>query len=391
MRILFLSDGTLLNPIVHSQGIPLLEACALKGDEVHFVSFETSVTKNGAYKLSQKYSPLLKFHSILLRQWKFLPNWFSMFAKGIILSWKLVHREHIQIIHARSLYAGFIGLAVKCLSLHNVALLYDNRGVFIIEEIEKGHWKNNSLKVKFFEFIEKTLLEKSAAIVVVSNKFKEYLLSESSCLHIEKLYVINNKTKIKRIAVDISIKDINIFAVYSGSTAVWQDLDELIKLFKILVDRNIKIKVFSYQTEAFDRILEENSELARSVRVVKLQSENVNLELAKCNFGILLRENNLINNVSSPLKFGEYLAAGLPVMVSEGVGDTEEIINNFGVGVVIKNKNYYNAIEQIEKIISHPNIYNKCLEVAYKEFNIEDSINNYYKIYTKIVKNAGKI
>jgi len=47
---------------------------------------------------------------------------------------------------------------------------------------------------------------------------------------------------------------------------------------------------------------------------------------------MLLREKNLVNRVASPIKFGEYLCCGLPLIISRGIGDTEEIIEKFGIG-----------------------------------------------------------
>jgi len=36
--------------------------------------------------------------------------------------------------------------------------------------------------------------------------------------------------------------------------------------------------------------------------------------------------------VASPIKFGEYLCCGLPVIMTPGIGDTEEIIEKHRIG-----------------------------------------------------------
>ena len=107
--------------------------------------------------------------------------------------------------------------------------------------------------------------------------------------------------------------------------------------------------------------------------------------LVTSNFGILLRDNNLINNVASPLKFAEYLSAGLPVVVSSGVGDTEEIIENYNVGSIVRNNDYKSAASRINELLSDRDIGKKCMTVARKEFDIIQSQIKYEKIYKDLL------
>ena len=94
-------------------------------------------------------------------------------------------------------------------------------------------------------------------------------------------------------------------------------------------------------------------DLYESSEILSVGSDEVFNQLTSANFGLLLRENNIVNNVSSPLKFAEYLAAGMPVVVSEGVGDTEETIKRYKVGVVIKNNDYDSAIFQLKELLKN--------------------------------------
>ena len=118
-----------------------------------------------------------------------------------------------------------------------------------------------------------------------------------------------------------------------------------------------------------------------------LEQEEVFEELIKCNFGIIFRGNNLISSVSSPLKFGEYLAAGLPVLINEGIGDTEEIILKYKIGVIIRGKNYYEALNEMIDLLKDKKIYSRCRETAVREFNIKDTFISYQIIYKGLLKN----
>ena len=59
------------------------------------------------------------------------------------------------------------------------------------------------------------------------------------------------------------------------------------------------------------------------------------MRLSAADFGLLLRENNIVNNVASPTKFAEYLMAGLPVIISNGIGDFSYFVRFKNVGICI--------------------------------------------------------
>lgn len=57
--------------------------------------------------------------------------------------------------------------------------------------------------------------------------------------------------------------------------------------------------------------------------------------LAAADAGLLLRRDDPVNAVASPTKLAEYLAAGLPVLVSRGIGDLSAWVAAEGLGQVV--------------------------------------------------------
>jgi glycosyltransferase involved in cell wall biosynthesis len=51
---------------------------------------------------------------------------------------------------------------------------------------------------------------------------------------------------------------------------------------------------------------------------------------------LLLREFSVVNRVASPVKFAEYLAAGLPVIITDGVGDCSTLVRRSRLGLVLE-------------------------------------------------------
>ncbi|HQQ07029.1 MAG TPA: glycosyltransferase, partial [Candidatus Omnitrophota bacterium] len=91
---------------------------------------------------------------------------------------------------------------------------------------------------------------------------------------------------------------------------------------------------------------------------------------------------------SSPIKFGEYLACGLPVVVISGVGDTDTICSNERVGVVISSFAHEELSRAAEELLSMTNdassLKARCRKAAERFFSLENGIKAYGDIYCSL-------
>lgn len=87
-----------------------------------------------------------------------------------------------------------------------------------------------------------------------------------------------------------------------------------------------------------------------------------------------------------PTKIAEFLACGRPVIVNQGLGDMDELIKKFNVGVVIGNTQdaILDNVEQLIQLISDSDTPHRCRELAESHFNMELSGKKYLQIYEKI-------
>ena len=393
LKILFISDSSRLNPILQSQGLPLLEHLAQKDFNCSFVSFEQDRNKTSKSNANRdkNYQNLINFYQVNLKSNKYIPKWLLYYLKGFYKILIIILKEKNNILHARSLPPAIIACFIKLFLFPRINLIYDNRGVFIDEMILTGQWKPKGIKVKIFRFLEKLVLQNVEQVVVVSEYFKKFLINnfENTIRDIEsKIIVIPNRTFIKFNSNEevLSKKDHEeIICIYSGSAAPWQNVPKL-KIFiesSLQSNPRLNIRIFTYEKRIFEKNL---GEVINSKRFLidKIEPKEIYNNLIHANFGLLIRENNLVNNVSSPLKFGEYLAAGLPVIISEGIGDTEKIVNTFKVGVVIKNNDFQSALNNMIDLLNDEDIYSRCLMLARKSFDIKSSFEQYFSIYKKL-------
>lgn len=125
----------------------------------------------------------------------------------------------------------------------------------------------------------------------------------------------------------------DVVLVYSGSTAGWQSFGLLEGLLDGVLAAQPEVKaLFLSREDANNRRLVERHR--GRVHIHWADPAAVPGLLRSCDHGILLREDSITNRVASPTKFAEYLAAGLPVIISEGLGDFSGAVRHAGLGTV---------------------------------------------------------
>ncbi|MDX1798214.1 MAG: glycosyltransferase, partial [Candidatus Lokiarchaeia archaeon] len=319
---------------------------------------------------------------------KLIPAFLRYFIFGSKSIHSITKSGKVELIHARSFFPAIIGLIVKLFSVSKISLLYDNRGLWIEEGIYLGKWKRNSVKVKVFMWMENIVLKKSDYIVVVSKKFKEFLCGKSNVKIENKIQVISNNVQIQASGVKSTSRKNETTFVYTGSAAKWYSFGKLVELFlKLNLNfSNARFLILTYETEVFQKIILQQSNLRDKTEIKCVSSEKVYEQILHCDVGILLREENIFTSVSSPLKFAEYLNAGLPVIVNKGVGDTEEIIYKYNVGVVLDNYNYETAFKELKILLTDPGLTERCIKVAKTEFNQQVAFKQYLEVYKNILE-----
>jgi glycosyltransferase involved in cell wall biosynthesis len=135
--------------------------------------------------------------------------------------------------------------------------------------------------------------------------------------------------------------------VYSGSGAPWQWLSQLSSLWQEIhqQDSNIKFLVVSRDPRTKILISGLNPDSIKFVQGIN--GEEVFSCLQEGSLGFLLRQDHLVNRVSFPIKFGEYLAAGLKVVVSDFEWECADFIRNNGGGLLVINDNLKNEAGRI--------------------------------------------
>lgn len=124
-----------------------------------------------------------------------------------------------------------------------------------------------------------------------------------------------------------------VVLVYSGSTAGWQSFELLKELLIPLLEGQSHVRVlFLSKPDANNKALQER--FPGRVEVRWARPADVAGILSGCDHGLLIREDTITNRVASPTKFAEYLAAGLPILISGHIGDFSATVREHDLGTV---------------------------------------------------------
>ena len=126
-------------------------------------------------------------------------------------------------------------------------------------------------------------------------------------------------------------------------------------------------------------------------RVAKVSPDEVPKYLKQTDLGIFFRKPTFAQIASSPTKIPEYLACGLPVVSNYGIGDTDTLFENEGVGICLKNFDEAElamASLEIIRLLSDVEIPEKCVDVAHRYFDLVNVGGLGYKyVYGRLMTN----
>jgi len=160
--------------------------------------------------------------------------------------------------------------------------------------------------------------------------------------------------------------------VYSGTTRKYQKISRMIEFFRYVVKYDPKAFFLFLTPDPHIRIRNCFSSLGiteENYLVTNIDQKNLAKFLCIGNIGLLLRDNSLVNKMAFPTKFAEYLACGVPVLISRSLGDQAKIIRQNSIGEVMENTDSNTELDRAAKIIvrkykKNMKIRRKCSDYA---------------------------
>ncbi|MFV2058288.1 MAG: glycosyltransferase, partial [Thiohalomonadales bacterium] len=296
--------------------------------------------------------------------------------------------RRIRQFHCRSYHAALIGVCAK--KLLPIKIIFDPRSPFPEENLVPGVWGKVGLNYYFWKSAEKFICKKSDVVVAISEPFKESLKKIAPSIKV--VVIPNNYPKIfmEDGKVPVRYEDSSNLGqmCYLGSLGNWNTPDPYVSFLKYLVEHSQIVKGAKFIVPpgniSLVRHALQGTGLEEKVSVLSVAQADVIERASDCIAGmqIMPRTDDRLS-----IKFVEYLASGMPVIVSENVRGAAYVAEKLGVGFVLKSdmSNIGEAVEFISKVSLDRAFWRKrCVDTANRYFSPRVVADELVKIYESI-------
>jgi glycosyltransferase involved in cell wall biosynthesis len=289
-------------------------------------------------------------------------------------------RGRPAIVHVRSYVPALIALAARRVT--GGKLLFDMRGFWADERVEGGLWRPGGMLYRIAKRCERKFLAETDAIVTLTQASVPQIRAwtEGRDVPIE---VIPTCVDPERFA-NRPERPGGPHAVWIGSIGTWYRFDLAARVAHALA---MPLTVVTRQSELAHRLLNGYPASVRSVA-----PEDMPGELFAGDVGLCLIASSFSKTASAPTRFAEYLAAGIPVIVTPGVGDLEGIVEDQGIGVVLQGEDDGSmalAGQQIRALAADDAVRERCRRIARERFDVVTGSARYGEIYVWLVSSTA--
>ncbi|MFH0772372.1 MAG: glycosyltransferase [Candidatus Omnitrophota bacterium] len=436
MKALFISYNSALEPLIKSQGIPYLKGLSARGVKCILLSFERPIRDKKAFKAKvdelnrELENSGIKWYRLRYHKNPSLPATLFDILMGILASLWIVISKGVDIVHSRAMVAAAMGYVTA--KICGKKFILDERGLMAEEYADGGMWKRGGLLYQTTRYFEKKLLVSAEAVVVLTENIKDFLLNDDylpkdrlekkpditvipCCVDIKRFNAgLSAPRKILKLheltPVDSSLplrrgenlaegglnkRDFSgkFVFLYTGSLGTWYLLEEMIDFF--LVAKSVINNAHFLALTRADKEMVRDSWSRRGlsfadITIGESSFEEIPEYVRMADVGIFFIKPVLSKRSSCPIKFAEYLACGLPVLINTGIGDTDTVVEDRRLGVVIrefKTEAYLKGIKELLEIKKDGQaLSDRCVRAANELFSVELGVSRYFDVYSRLMR-----
>lgn len=406
-KILYISYDGATEPIPQSQVLAYLRQINKNGINFCWLSFEKN---NSPLRVKEKRK---SFEMELLKD---NIRWFGLYyhkqpylmakifdiLNGIIYGSYLIVKQRIKIVHGRGEVSSFICYFLK--RIFGLKFIYDRRGYMADDYVQGGMWKRGkNILYALLKSIDRKLLLSADAVVVLTERIARILVKENAWLA-DKIYTIpccvdldrfkfseEESTAKRKLLAKLKLENKFIF-MYLGSLGTWYMLEEMIDFFIASKDKipnaHFLILTMSDHTIAREAIARKK-QISSDFTILNIPHSVMPEYIGLASVALIFIKPVFSKLSSSPTKFSECLACGVPVIINSNIGDCDELIRKNNIGVVadkFEDSIYRKALDELTALMEDDlGLRRRCRQVAEEFFPLKRGVNSYTSIYLKLL------
>ena len=394
IEVLYVVYWGALEPLGKSLVIPWILGLAESGVKPTLITFEKLTDFSKSPEVEELRS---RFHTAGIL-WKPLryhktPKWpataLDAVTAVLTAAWLAVSRRYV-LVHARTFVAGIFGFLIA--RLLRARFVYHNEGFYPDEQVDAGVWRAGAVPHRVATLLETALYRHADGVIA---------LSARSLPDIVERRGRPNGLTVSPSAIDLMLfesgalpppwsRTERLRLCYLGSIGGRYRTDDLMRFvaaFARLLP--VHLLVLSGSDPKLLRCAAEKAAVPPDLyETLFVSHDEVPGRLASCHVGLHFLPRTKGTTGGSPTKIGEYWACGLPVVVSSGIGDIDQLIEGERVGVIVKSATadaVEDAAEELVALLSDEGLATRCRRAAANHYGLPPALRSQTSLYRTLL------
>ena len=365
-HICYVSHDSLAEGIGMSQIRPLVKCLAKTGWKVSLVTMEKNRPPNELVSEMRECGV----------DWRIL----EFGRRGVIAGGMRFLRLLLRIPNA-DLYHCRGDLSALSVTLKRKPFLWDVRGLWGEQKFVIGSIRKTKVTTSIFRALEWIAARNASSVSVLASPLINVLESRNGKLP-QIQAIIPTCVDLDLFKFVPILPEVNTILL-SGVFNDYYDVNRMSQIINHL-KKDMNFRVIWCKGAEADReklnVCEDQVRIRKQSEMpAEIAESSLGMAICKTSAGISLRG-------VMPTKVGEFLAVGRPVIVSQGMGDLDEMINNHRVGLVYKEGDEVADLARgLSALFSDPQLSYRCRFVAEQYFDMKEAALKYQAIYNKML------
>jgi glycosyltransferase involved in cell wall biosynthesis len=392
---IYVAYWSYLDPLCQSQSLPIIRGLCDAGWRFGLVTFEQSPWRLKPAQRDEVRSRLaaegIRWYPLRYHQRPTILSTLLDIAVGASLCAFVGRRCGARAFHGRGTVSA--AMAYVAARLVGVRIVNDADGPLSQEYVDAGVWSLQSPGRLLTHWFEQRCLRGADEVAVLTERRRR----EVEALVRREVTVLPCAVDLdlfrpepdhgRRLRADLGME--GTVLVYAGKTGGWYLTEPMLDFVASFRDTVGEVTLLVLTTEDPARFL--LPARARGIRCVvrNVSRPEMPSYLSSADAGLSFRLDAPSQTACSPIKNGEYLACGLPVVTTAGVGDYSELIARSRVGVVVPAVDMLSlqrAARSLKDILEEPGVHERCRETADRAVSLRRVVMpRYHALYGRLL------
>lgn len=393
---LYITYWSLRDPLTQSQALPILRGLAGRGYRMALVTYEQephAVPRGerracAAALLDEgiRWFPL-RYHRRPPGLAKLVDG---LSGLGMTLAVRALFRP--RLVHSRGSIPAVP--AVMAAALSGARFFFDADSPISEEYLDIGRWSRGSLGYRVTRWAEDLALSRADAVAVLTEARRTELAARTDL----PVTVLPCSVDTDRFTFDPAARERlrrelrldGTVAVYSGKWGGWYATEEMMDFVAAARPHLPGLRLLVLTQQAPDPFQEAAARRGISQILTVRRADHAEMPgyLSAADVGLSFVRPLPSKRASSPVKNGEYLACGLPVVTTAGIGDYSTVIARERAGVVLEGFSVAQcaaAAEALGRLLVEPGLRGRCRAVALAHASLDLVTSRYLRVYDALL------